>query len=172
MNTNIDGIDRIATITRTLKRFAKSDSEGMVKADVNEGFRDTLVIVHNQLKHRVEVHEDYGKIPRTVCNLGQLNQVFMNMVLNSSQAMDAGDIWIKTWNDEQNIYIEIKDNGSGIPEDKLQRIFDPFFTTRHDGTGFGLSISYRIMKDHNGDVQVKSEVGKGTTMKIVLPIEV
>lgn len=172
MRINIDGIDRIATITRTLKRFAKSDSEGKVKADINEGIRDTLVIVHNQLKHRVEVHEDYGKIPKTICNLGQLNQVFMNLILNSSQAIEQGDIWIRTWNDEKNIYIEIRDNGCGIPEDRLQRVFDPFFITKDDGTGFGLSISYRIIVDHAGDIRVKSAIGEGTTMTIVLPIEV
>ena len=172
IDINIDGIDRIATITKTLKRFARSDSEGRGAANINEGIKDTLVIVHNRLKHRVKVHDDYGSIPRTICNMGQLNQVFMNLILNSSQSMDEGDIWIKTWDDKKNIYIEIKDNGSGIEDTKLNKIFDPFFTTKDEGTGFGLSISYRIIKDHNGDISVKSEVGKGTTMKITLPIEV
>ena len=172
IDINIDGIGRIATITKTLKRFARSDSEGRGAANINEGIRDTLVIVHNRLKHRIKVHDDYGNVPKTICNMGQLNQVFMNLILNSSQSMDEGDIWIKTWDDKQNIYIEIKDNGGGIPTNKLNKIFDPFFTTKDEGTGFGLSISYRIIKDHNGDISVKSEVGKGTTMNITIPIEV
>jgi len=78
---------------------------------------------------------------------------------------------IKTWNDDKNIYIEIKDNGHGIPPERINNIFEPFFTTREDGTGLGLSISYRIIKDHNGEITVDSEVGGGTTFTIRLPLE-
>ena len=170
LETNIDGVNRIATITKALKRFARPDTEGKAFADINGGIKDTLVMVFNNLKHRVRVHENYGEIPLINCNIGQLNQVFMNIIMNASQAMDKGNIWIKTWCDKKDVYIEIKDNGGGIPEDLMSKLFDPFFTTKDEGTGLGLSISYRIIKDHDGCIIAESFVGKGTTMTIVLPI--
>lgn len=172
IDVDIEGINRIATITKTLKRFAKPDEEGKVLTDINQGIKDTLVIVHNQLKHRVNVHEDYGDISNIKCNIGQLNQVFMNLIINASDAMDKGDIWIKTWIDDKNIYVEIKDNGQGIPSDKLNKIFDPFYTTKKHGTGLGLSISYRIIQEHDGKINVESKVGEGTKFTVILPKEV
>jgi len=171
LETNIKGINRITTITKSLKRFAMPDEGEITPADINQGIQDTLLILHNQLKHRIEVFENYGKIPKINCNIGQLNQVFMNLILNASQAMDKGKIWIKTWVDNNNIFIEIIDNGNGIPEEAINNIFDPFFTTKKNGTGLGLSLCYRIIKDHKGDIIVESKVGKGTTMLIKLPME-
>jgi signal transduction histidine kinase len=171
LNTNIEGINRIAVITKTLKRFAKPDTGEQAPADINQGIKDTLVIVHNRLKHRVTVHEQYGEISQLKCNIGQLNQVFMNLIINSSDAMDTGEIWIKTWSAKGNIFVQIKDNGRGIPEENLTKIFDPFFTTKKEGTGLGLSLSYKIVQECKGDIKVKSEVGKGTTMVIRLPME-
>ncbi|MFW9873285.1 MAG: PAS domain S-box protein [Candidatus Thorarchaeota archaeon] len=171
LQTNITGIDRIATITKSLKRFAMPDKGEKVQADINQGIRDTLLILYNQFKHRINLHEEYGDIPKIKCKIGQLNQVFMNLFLNASQAMDDGDIWIKTWNDNFNVYIEIRDNGSGIPEKALNKIFDPFYTTKHEGTGLGLSLVYRIIKDHNGEIKVSSNIGEGTRMVISLPLE-
>jgi len=170
LKINIEGINRISKITQTLKRFAKADTGGKAQADINEGIADTLIILTNRLKHRILIHDDYGDIPRTKCNIGQLNQVFMNLIINASQSMGKGDIWIKTWRDDKNIYIRIRDNGKGIPEDIISKIFDPFFTTKDSGTGFGLSISYRIIKDHDGEIQVISEVGEGTSMTVRIPI--
>lgn len=172
VDTSITGINRIATIIKTLKRFSRPDTGGWSLSDINQGLRDTLVMVHNQLKHRIKVIEDYGKLPNIKCNIGQLNQVFMNLILNSSQAMDKGKIWIKSWSGNRNIFIEIRDNGEGIPNDKINNIFDPFFTTKDMGTGLGLSICYRIVQDHNGDILVKSKEGKGTKITIKLPMEV
>lgn len=171
LDTNIKGINRITTITKSLKRFAMPDKGEISPADINQGIKDTLLILNNQLKHRIEVHEDYGKLPEIKCNIGQLNQVFMNLILNSSQAMDKGEIWIKTWFENNNIFIEIKDNGFGIPEDKINKIFDPFFTTKNEGTGLGLSLCYRIIKDYRGDIKLKSKQGKGTQISINLPME-
>ncbi len=165
-----DGIGRIARITQALKRFAKPDAGDKIPGDINQGLRDTLLILHNQLKHRVKVNEDYGDIPRIDCNINQLNQVFMNIILNSSQAMDQGEIWIRTYSDEKRVYLEIRDNGRGIPKEVIDKIFDPFFTTKETGTGLGLSTSYKIVKEHKGDILVESEVGSGTKMTIVLPI--
>lgn len=171
LRTNADGIKRIADITKALKSFAKSDAEGRSPADINQGLKDTLTILQNQLKHRVQVHEEYGALPQIECNIGQLNQVFMNIIMNASEAMDKGDIWIKTWTDNKNIYVKIKDNGEGIPRDRLNKVFDPFSSTKKSGTGLGLSVSHRIVQDHKGSISVESEVGKGTTFTIRLPKE-
>ena len=171
MDTNLNGINRIARITNTLKRYARPDIEGTNLANINEGLKYSLEMMNNQFRHRIKVHEDFGNMPKTECNIGQLDQVFLNFLLNASESMETGDIWVKSWYDEQNIYIQIKDNGRGIREEGLNRIFDPFFTTKESGTGLGLSISYRIIKDHDGDIKVESEVRKGTTMTIELPIK-
>jgi len=170
MKKNIDGINRIATITKTLKRFAKPEKEGKVPADINEGIRDTLVIVHNQLKNRIEIHEEYGDIPQVVCNIGQLNQVFMNLIINASQAMNEGDIWLRTWSKGGDVFVSVKDNGEGIPEEKLKAIFDPFFTSKAQGTGLGLSITYRIIEEHGGDIRVESNIGQGTEFVVRIPL--
>ena len=166
-----EGINRIAQITQALKRFAKLDTGDKVPADINQGIRDTLLILQNQLKHRVKVNEDYGDIPKINCNINQLNQAFMNIILNSSQAMDEGEIWIRTSSDARHVYIEIKDNGKGIKKEHINKIFDPFFSTKKTGTGLGLSTSYKIINEHKGDIAVESEVGMGTKMTITLPIE-
>lgn len=172
ISSNLEGIGRVTTITKTLKRFARPDEKGKTISDINEGLKDTLVIVHNRLKHRIHVHEDYREIPKVACNVGQLNQVFMNLIMNSSQAMEEGDIWLKTWSDEENVYVQVRDNGKGIPENKLREVFNPFFTTKADGTGLGLSLSYRIIQAHGGDIIAESEIDKGTKMTVKIPREV
>jgi signal transduction histidine kinase len=170
LDINLKGIERIATITRSLKRFAKPNEGEKAPGDINQGLKDTLLILHNKLKHKVKVHEELGDIPMTVCDIGMVNQVFMNLILNASQAMDEGDIWIKTWNNAENIYISIKDNGFGIPDENQTRIFDPFFTTKKEGTGLGLGMCYRIINDHKGDIKVESQVDVGTTFTVRIPI--
>ncbi len=166
---NLEGINRISTITTALKRFAKPGSEDKSFADVNQGIKDTLLIVGNRLKHRIKVHDDYGKLPKLMCNIEQLNQVFMNVILNAAEAMDKGNLYIKTWTESKKICIEIQDDGKGIPEDEVTKIFDPFFTTKDSGTGLGLSLSFRIVQAHGGNIQADSSVGKGTKIKIELP---
>ncbi|MDP7081069.1 MAG: PAS domain-containing protein [Candidatus Undinarchaeales archaeon] len=168
--TNLRGIDRIADITRTLKRFAAPDAGEMSPSDVNQGIRDTLLMVHNQLKHHVTVHEEYGDVPKVVGRIGQLNQVFMNMILNASQAMEKGNIWVRTRERSGNVYVEVRDDGEGIADEDLDRLFDPFFTTKDDGTGLGLSTCYRIIQEHGGSIKVKSTKGKGATFTICIPV--
>jgi PAS domain S-box-containing protein len=170
IETNLKGIDRIAEITKTLKRFARPETTEMVPSDINQGIQDTLVMVHNKIKYRVEVLGDYGEVPAVMGHIGQLNQVFMNIILNASQAMDKGNVWVRTWHKDGNVMVEIRDDGKGIPEKDLGRIFDPFFTTKEGGTGLGLSACYRIVQEHNGSIDVRSTVGKGTAFTITLPV--
>jgi signal transduction histidine kinase len=167
---NIDGINRISAITNALKRFARPGSQDKSFNSVNQGIQDTLLLMGNKFKHRIEVKEDYGDIPLTLCNIEQLNQVFMNVFLNASEAMAKGTVTIKTWCDDENVYINIADDGMGIPEEKIKQIFDPFFTTKDSGTGLGLSLSYRIIQAHGGNIKVESRVSVGTIIKIEFPL--
>ena len=180
---SLEGTQRIKKIVADLKNFSRVDQEELKPANINEGIESTLNVVWNELKYKCTVEKDFGKIPQLFCNLGQLNQVFMNLLVNAAYAIETkGTITISTrylnehstgGNREQG-YIEVKigDTGRGIPEDKLKRIFEPFFTTKDvgKGTGLGLSIAYEIIQKHQGEITVQSEVGKGTIFAIKLPV--
>ena len=168
--TNLGGLERITEITRTLKRFARPDQGTVGMADINQGLRDTLVMVNTHVKHRITFTTDFGGLPELTCNIALLNQVFMNLILNATEAMEKGTIDIRTWCRSGYVYVRIRDDGPGIPVENLKHIFDPFFSTKDEGTGLGLSISYRIVKEQSGSITVKSEVGKGTAFTIRLPI--
>lgn len=170
MTTNFKGINRISKITKSLERFAIPTRSEKIRSDINQGLKDTLHILYNQFKSRITIKTDYGEIPKFICNIGQLNQVFTNIIQNASEAMDSGTIWIKTRCDENNVFIEIKDNGSGIPNEIINKIFDPFFTTKKGCTGLGLSVSFGIIQSYGGNIKVNSEVGSGTEIIINLPL--
>lgn len=170
MRANLEGIDRISTITKILKRFARANAPEMAPSDVNQGLRDTLLMVHNKLRHRITVHEDFGDVPKVTGHIGQLNQAFINLILNASESMDTGNMWIRTWQEGGNVYVQVRDDGPGIPAEQLRHVFDPFFSTKEGGTGLGLSISHRIVKEHGGSITVRSEVGKGTAFTIRIPM--
>jgi signal transduction histidine kinase len=130
------------------------------------------MILKPQFKERIIVHKNYKADGIIECNIGQLNQVFLNCLANAAQAISGkGNIRISTWEKKDTVVIEIADDGSGMPEEVMNKIFDPFFTTKDvgSGTGLGMSISYSIIKNHGGKIDVKSEVGKGSTFKITLP---
>lgn len=170
---SLDGADKVKRIVQDLKSFSHVDQAEYNMADINAGIDTTLNIVWNELKYKVTLRKEYGEIPLTNCNLGQLNQVFMNILVNAAQAIEKqGEIRIKTWQEGGYIHISISDTGSGIPEDKINRIFEPFFTTKEvgKGTGLGLSIAYDIIKKHNGDIAVESKSGQGTTFNIKIPV--
>jgi PAS domain S-box-containing protein len=170
---SLEGAERVKKIVQNLKSFSRVDEAEFKAADINECIESTLNIVWNELKYKAEVKKDYGDIPLTKCYPQQLNQVFMNLLVNSAQAIEKqGEIRIKTWNGDGKIKITIEDTGSGIPEETLGHIFEPFYTTKPvgKGTGLGLSISYDIVKKHHGDIQVESEVGKGTRFTITIPV--
>lgn len=168
-----NGATRTAEIVKGLRNFSRLDEGDKKKANLEEGINNTLVILNNKLKNRIKVVKDYGKIPELLCYPGQLNQVFMNIIYNATDAIEnEGEIKIKTWIDDDLIKVKINDNGKGMPEEISSKIFEPFFTTKAvgKGTGLGLSISYGIIEKHNGLIEVNSEVGKGTEFTISLPI--
>jgi two-component system NtrC family sensor kinase len=170
---SIDGTERIKRIVQDLKSFSHAGDSELKMADINTGLESTINIVWNELKYKATVKKEYGDIPKTQCNPGQLNQVFMNMLVNAAHAIEKqGEIIVRTWHEDGQICVSISDTGCGIPEDKLGRIFEPFFTTKEvgKGTGLGLSIAYDIVKKHNGEIKVESEAGRGSTFTIKTPV--
>ncbi|MFH1021236.1 MAG: ATP-binding protein [Pseudomonadota bacterium] len=171
---SLDGAGRVKKIVQGLKNFSRIDQAERLAADINECLDTTLNIIWNELKYKCTVQKEYGELPPTVCNPQQLNQMFMNLLVNAAQAIKTkGEIGIKTWADQDFIYTSISDTGSGIPQDKIKRIFEPFYTSKEvgKGTGLGLSIVYDIVvKNHHGDIQVESVEGKGTTFTVKIPL--
>ncbi|MEW6601831.1 MAG: PAS domain S-box protein [Nitrospirota bacterium] len=168
-----EGAERVKKIVQNLKTFSRVDQAEYKPADINECIESTLNIVWNELKYKTTVEKEYGELPPVKCYPQQLNQVFMNLLVNAAQAIEKqGIIRIKTRDENGTIHVSISDTGSGIPEEKLNRIFDPFFTTKPvgQGTGLGLSIAYDIVKKHRGEINVESEVGKGTVFNIKIPV--
>lgn len=166
------GTERITTIVRRLRSFARLDEAELVEADIHDGLEDTLTLVHHELKHNIVVHRQFGTLPKIHCYMASLNQVFVNMLINAKQAIPGkGDITITTFHRNGQVYIQFADTGIGIPKENLVKIFDPGYTTKGVGvgTGLGLSICYQIVQDHHGQITVESEVGKGTTFTIMLP---
>ncbi|HYM13382.1 MAG TPA: ATP-binding protein [Bryobacterales bacterium] len=166
--------ERIIGIVRSLRNFARLDEAEVRSTDLHEGIESTLTLVHHELKNRITVNKEFGDIPRVPCHSNQLNQVFMNMLVNASHAIGGkGAITIRTFRDGDMVKIQIADTGSGIPPENLQRIFDTGFTTKKAGvgTGLGLAICRKIIEDHHGKIEVESEVGRGTTFTISLPVE-
>jgi len=167
-----DGADRVKNIVQDLKGFARTEHERK-PASINVGLESTINIIWNEIKYKATLVKEFGQIPTTLCNIGQLNQVFMNILVNAAQAINKqGEIRVKTWVDEDNIFVSIADTGGGIAPEILNRIFEPFFTTKDvgKGTGLGLSVSYDIIRKHGGTIKATSEVGKGTTFTITIPI--
>jgi signal transduction histidine kinase len=170
---SLDGAERVKKIVQDLKSFSRVDEAEWKMADINAGIESTINIVWNELKYKATVKKEYGDIPSTKCNPGQINQVFMNILVNAAHAIEKqGEITVKTWHDNGYIYISISDTGTGIPKENISRIFEPFFTTKEvgKGTGLGLSIAYDIVRKHNGDITVDSEVGKGSTFTVKIPV--
>ena len=126
--------------------------------DIHEGLDDTLTLIHHELKHSIKVTKNFGKIPQIAVFPGRLNQVFLNILINARQAMkEGGEITISTYSNDEKVFIEFKDTGSGIRPEHVKRIFDPGFTTKGVGvgTGLGLSMCYQIIQDHQGEILVE-----------------
>jgi signal transduction histidine kinase len=170
-----EGIGRVKQIVQDLKDFSHVDQAEWQWVDLHKGIDSTLNIVHSELKYNAVVIKEYGVIPQVECLASQLNQVFMNMLVNASHAIGdggRGSITIRTGAEDEMVWVEFTDTGKGIPPENLKRIFDPFFTTKPvgKGTGLGLSLSYGIIEKHQGRIEVESEVGKGTTFRLRLPV--
>ncbi len=169
-----DGLGRVKRIVQDLKNFSRVGEQEWQEADLHQGLDSTLNIVWNELKYTCEVVKDYGALPPIHCLISQLNQVFMNLLVNASHAIEQrGTITLRTRRlGEDRVSVEISDTGCGIPPENLNRIFDPFFTTKPvgKGTGLGLSLSYSIVQRHHGEIKVSSTLGAGTTFTVILPI--
>ena len=160
-------------IVQSLRNFARLDEAERKSADLLEGLESTLTLLHHELKNRIDVVRDYEAIPEIVCSPNQLNQVFMNVLVNAAHAIDGrGTITIRTRYRDGEVAISFTDTGRGIPAAVLPRIFDPGFTTKGVGvgSGLGLAICYRIVKEHGGRIEVTSEPEKGTTFTVILPV--
>ena len=165
--------ESMAEIVTNIRMFSRSDKGNSNPENVNQIIDSVIGVVWNAVKNKVKIEKKYSDLPLTRCNAQQLGQVFLNLLVNASQAMDRnGVITVRTSHDGKNIRVEISDTGHGIPKDVMERIFEPFFTTKgaEEGTGLGLSITHDIVKKHNGEITVDSTVGKGTTFTILLPV--
>ncbi|MDE2440962.1 MAG: histidine kinase, partial [Betaproteobacteria bacterium] len=169
---SLDGLQRVKRIVQDLKDFSHVDRAELEWADLEKGLDSTLNVVWNELKYKAKVIKEYTHPPAVECLPSQLNQVFMNLLVNAAHAIETmGEITIRTGFDAQQIWVEVEDTGQGIPAENMSRIFEPFFTTKPvgKGTGLGLSLSYGIVKKHGGQIEVISEVGKGTRFKVLIP---
>lgn len=170
---SLNGANQIKNIVANLKNFAHPSQEKMILTDINQEMENAILLVWNELKRKCTIKKRYNRIPKLLCFQGQIKQIFVNLLINSLHAFDddSGVIQISTYTKGNYIYIEITDNGKGIPKYFLPKVFDPFFTTKEigKGTGLGLSIVYGIIKNHKGKIKVKSTAGKGTTFIISLP---
>ena len=177
----LQGVGRVAEIVRAMRGFARLEGD-RIHADLNAGLRDTLTVARNEYKLVADVETDFGEIPRVLCHAGDMNQVFLNLIVNAAHAIEdriaktggRGTIRVATRKGPDKVVVEVADNGCGIPEDVRERIFDPFFTTKQvgRGTGQGLTISRSIVVDnHKGALECDSVPGQGTTFRILLPLE-
>ena len=168
-----EGLSRVARIVKDLKDFSRAGEAAMQWADLHEGLESTLNIVWNELKYKCTVVKEYGALPRIWCVPAQLNQVFMNLLVNAAQAIaEKGTITLRTGQQDDEVFVAISDTGSGIAPEHLNRIFEPFFTTKPvgQGTGLGLSLAWSIVQKHHGRIEVASTLGAGTTFTVWLPV--
>ena len=179
---SIEGLDRVAVIVRAMKEFAYPERKEKAHADINRAIQTTLMVSANEYKYVADVITDLGDLPTVMCHVGEFNQVVLNIVVNAAHAIQdvsektgaRGQITIRTWMSGREVFVSIADSGKGMPPDVMERIFDPFFTTKEvgKGTGQGLTIARSVIVDkHGGKLSVNSEVGRGTTFTISLPVE-
>ena len=176
-----EGITRVRKIVQDLKDFSRVDAhQEWIYSDLHQGIDSTLNIVNNEVKYKAEVVKEYGNLPDVYCLPSELNQVFMNLLVNAAHAITAerGLITIRSGTNppsgaaQASVWVEVADNGAGISKENISRIFDPFFTTKPvgKGTGLGLSLSYGIVRKHQGQLDVRSVPGQGTTFRVTVPI--
>jgi signal transduction histidine kinase len=180
--STLDGVGRVAKIVQSMKAFAHPDRGERATADLNAALRDTLTVATNELKYVAQVETDFGKIPPVPCFVSDLNQVFLNLLVNAAHAIGdvvgktgrLGLIRVRTYLEGSVVVIAISDTGTGIPEAVRGKIFDPFFTTKEvgKGTGQGLALARAVVVDrHGGSLIFETEMGKGTTFFVRIPFD-
>jgi two-component system, NtrC family, sensor kinase len=172
IDESLDGVQRVTRIVDNLKDFARADTAEWQFADLEHGLESTLNIACNEIKNKADVEKHYAGLPEIECIGSQINQVFLSLIVNAAQSIEGhGTITLRTGFDEKQVWVEIGDNGTGIKPEHLNKIFEPFFTTKPvgQGTGLGLSLAYGIIKRHHGQLEVRSELGKGTVFLVTLP---
>ena len=169
----LDGIARVNTIVSDLRRFARGETEDMVRYDLNREVSTALRIVHNQIKHRCRTETNLGELPPLQGKPNQMMQVIVNLVMNAAQAIeDQGVIRITTRMEEDHVLLSVKDDGIGMTPETVSKLFQPFFTTKAvgQGTGLGLSVVHGIVRSHEGTIEVSSQPGQGSEFRIRLPV--
>ncbi len=169
---SLDGIARVKKIVQDLKDFSRVGESEWQWADLHQGLESTLNIVWNEIKYKARVDKHYGDLPRIWCLPSQLNQVFMNLLVNAAHAIDRqGVITLRSGTSPDGVWVEVEDTGHGIAPEHLGKLFDPFFTTKPvgQGTGLGLSLAFSIVRKHGGHIEVHSEPDQGARFRVCLP---
>ena len=174
MSDTAEGLTRVKDIILNLRNFSRTQSSDRHSADLLQGLQSTIKLLQGEFKNTVVLELDLNPLEKIECNQNELNQVFLNLLLNAKQAAENSHnptINIRSWQDEENVYISISDNGCGMDSQTINQIFVPFFTTKEigKGTGMGLAISYSIIQDHHGDITVESDLGAGSLFTVKLP---
>jgi len=173
-----EGANRTAEIVKGLRIFSRLDEDDLKHADINQGLESTMIIANNLL-NKIQIVKEYGNLPLVECYAGKLNQVFLNIISNAAYAIKerfgdiaGGEISIITSHDQENVFIEIKDNGTGMDAQTQKKVFEPFFTTKEvgEGTGLGMSIAYNTIKKHDGKINIQSCPGEGTKFTVQIPL--
>jgi two-component system NtrC family sensor kinase len=170
---SIEGTTRVRNIVQNLRDFSHVDQGDWQQTNLHAGLDSTLSVARNEIKHKAKVIKDYGELPLVECLPSQINQVFLNLLVNAAQAItDQGTITIRTRADDAMVCVAISDTGSGMAPEVLAKVFDPFFTTKPvgQGTGLGLAVSFGIVEQHGGRIEVESTPGAGTTFSVMLPV--
>ena len=174
---SLEGLKRVRDIVLNLRDFARLDEAEVKEADLNAAIESTVEIIRHEMKKKsLRFETDFGHLPPVLCHPGKINQVFLNLLINAVHACDEGGeirVWTRAEPGGEGVVIAVRDDGKGIAPEHLPRIFDPFFTTKPvgQGSGLGLSVSYGILRDHGGRLEAESEVGKGTTFRVRLPLK-
>jgi two-component system NtrC family sensor kinase len=181
IRSTLAGTERVATIVRAMREFAHPDQVEMVATDVNRALEATLEVARNEYKYVADVETAFGELPLVRCHAGELNQVYLNVIVNAAHAIGdvvrgtggRGRIRIATSCDDEAVLVDVSDTGGGIPRALQDKVFEPFFTTKPvgKGTGQGLPLCRALLEKHRGSIRFESEPGRGTTFHIRLPID-
>jgi signal transduction histidine kinase len=170
----LEGLQRVRDIVRNLRDFARLDEADFKEADLNAALASAVEILRHEIRHKdIRLETDYRPQPPVLCHPGKINQVFLNLLANAVQACQPGGrVALRTRSEAGGVVVEVEDNGCGIRPEHRARLFEPFFTTKPvgQGTGLGLSVSFGIVRDHGGVIEVESEVGQGSTFRVRLPL--